>query len=263
MYKDNFIVVVRSSGRIMRELDGVVKLPFGSEYELLLKNKDSRKAVVGVEIDGVDVLSGRALIVHSNSQVELKGFMDGMTVRNAFKFIHKTQQIADHRGDRIDDGLIRVSFRYEKTIESHIDIIHRYDIWDYSYPYGYRPHIITCGTSTYTTSTGFASGGSCGSVMDCCAATAAGSFTNNNIAKDEGITVKGSDVNQNFSVGYTRELEDCAHVIILKLSGISDNGIEIKEPLTVKTKLECVTCGVVSKSNNRFCGNCGTSLNIY
>ena len=36
-----------------------------------------------------------------------KGFMEGMVARNKFRFIEKTKQISDYRGDRVDDGIIR------------------------------------------------------------------------------------------------------------------------------------------------------------
>ncbi len=44
MYKQNFVVVVKCNGKILREQDSdVVYLPFGAEYSILLKNKDSRR----------------------------------------------------------------------------------------------------------------------------------------------------------------------------------------------------------------------------
>jgi hypothetical protein len=58
VYTNNFIAVVKHKGRIMRDTNGVVRLPFGSEYSVLLKNKDSKTAVVRIEIDGEDVMSG-------------------------------------------------------------------------------------------------------------------------------------------------------------------------------------------------------------
>ena len=77
VFKKNFVAVVKVGGKIMREDNGEVKIPFGSEYTILLKSKDTRKAVVSIEIDGQDVLDRKQLIVYPNSDSELQGFMDG------------------------------------------------------------------------------------------------------------------------------------------------------------------------------------------
>jgi len=61
-------------------------------------------------------------------------------------------------------------------------------------------------------------------------------------------------------LGYTNQLEDNSTVIILKLKGTNSKGQFIKEPVEVKTKIICETCGRRNKSNNRYCSNCGTSL---
>jgi hypothetical protein len=33
-------------------------------------------------------------------------------------------------------------------------------------------------------------------------------------------------------------------------------------PITTKTLLKCKTCGTDNKSNMKFCGECGTSLEV-
>jgi len=125
VYKDRFVAVVKCNGKVLREKDDTVTLPFGSEYSLLLKNLESRKAVVNVSIDGQDVVDG-SLILDPNSEVELEGFLKGYQVKNKFKFIQKTEEITKHRGDRIDDGVIRIEYRFEKKIEEEIVYRRRY-----------------------------------------------------------------------------------------------------------------------------------------
>jgi hypothetical protein len=107
MYKNNFIAVIKHKGKILREIDGEVSLPFNSQYTILLKNKDSRRALADIEVDGENVLAGKSLIIEGYSSQEIKGFMRNMSITNRFKFIHKTKEISNHRGDRIDDGLIK------------------------------------------------------------------------------------------------------------------------------------------------------------
>ena len=74
-YKDNFVVEVKCNGKIMRVRDGAVHLPYGSEYTLLLKNLNSRKASIKIHIDGQDVLDYSSLILQPNSTTELEGFL--------------------------------------------------------------------------------------------------------------------------------------------------------------------------------------------
>ena len=81
VYKNSFIVVVKCNGKIMREKDGAVTLPFGSEYSILLKNKNSRTAVASVEIDGEDVMDGHQYIVPANTTRELKGFLKNLNAK--------------------------------------------------------------------------------------------------------------------------------------------------------------------------------------
>jgi len=141
-YKDNFVAEVKCNGKILRIKDGAVHLPFGSEYTLLLKNLNSRKASVKVHIDGQDVLDYNSIILEPNSSTELEGFLSGTVARNRFKFIQKTKQVQEHRGDKIDDGLVRVEFAFEKprpefvtkTIIHDVHHDHHHHHHDYYYP---------------------------------------------------------------------------------------------------------------------------------
>ena len=113
-HKDYFIVEVKYQGKILRMKDGAFYLPFWSEYSIFLKNLNSRRASVKVHVDGQDALDYSSLILEPNTSTELQGFLSGTVARNRFKFIQKTKQIQEHRGDRIDDGMIRVEFAFEK-----------------------------------------------------------------------------------------------------------------------------------------------------
>jgi len=282
MYKERFIAVIKYNGKVLRERNDIVKLPFGSEYSIMLKNLESRKAVVNVSVDGEDVLDGKKIIVDANSEMELKGFMKGISVRNRFKFIQKTKEISDHRGDRLDDGIVRVEFTFEK--KKVTQIVEETKVYTTEWPkvwwYWTCP---SCGTWPCTCSKWWSSdyyylnnpsngsgGFSCSSgdseTINCFHSSSDlnnMSFTDSGVGApldDEGITVKGSKTRQDFSYGHTRELEEESSVIILRLRGINKKGTAVKKPVTVKTKLTCPTCGRKSKSTKRFCGNCGTCL---
>jgi len=240
VYKERFVAVVKCNNKIMREFNkDIIKLPFDSEYSLLFKNLESRRVVVDVNIDGQDVLFGKQLVINPNSELELKRFVDNISEGNRFKFIKKTQQIVEHRGDRIDDGIIRISFAFElKKIMTNNDNI----------SYNYHP--------TYY-------GGSPGNVKLMSSVVGANycSSINEqlNINKDEGLTVQGSRSNQHFNNTYVGTVES-SNVIILRLKGITNSDQYIKKPITVKTKLRCATCGKFNKFSSNFCSECGTNL---
>jgi len=285
-YKDQFVVEVKCRGKILRVKDDAVHLPFGSEYSLYLKNLNSRRASVTISIDGQDVLDNQSLILEPNSSTELEGFLRGTTAKNRFKFINKTKEIQEHRGDKIDDGIIRVEFAYEKAqpirkviLEDHhhIDHHHNHHHFDH-YHWNYGNWFTGDSTVKY--------GSVGGSSGDQVRGMAESSFTMNNSKggepvqsafysnvsmdslgveslgqplDDEGITVKGSECNQSFRYASIGELEQ-AEVIIIRLKGITGTSTPIQQPITVQTKLTCSTCGKVSTSAAKFCANCGTFL---
>lgn len=237
MYRNNFVVVVKHKGKVLRESNsGVVRLPFGSDYSILLKNKDSRSAVADVEIDGEDVATG--VIVPGNDSVELKGAINGLNVSNHFRFIEKTREISNFRGDREDDGLVRVEYRFEQydVIRTPIRPMKKKG---YS---GYDPW-------TYNSSNEVMYGATCDNFTLC--------------SSDAGITVPGKETNQNFEYGHTKPLEMQSHVIVLHLKGAVKKHKKvrkIRKAVTVKTRLQCSSCGRRSKYSMKFCGNCGTYL---
>ena len=119
VYQQKLVAVIKHNGKILREKDNsLVYLPFNSEYEILIKNLESRDCVINISIDGVDVLDKQQLVVRANSSCSLEGFLKNNKVSNRFKFIQKTKKIQDYRGDRVDDGLIRIEYRFTKLTQT-------------------------------------------------------------------------------------------------------------------------------------------------
>lgn len=78
---------------------------------------------------------------------------------------------------------------------------------------------------------------------------------------DAGITVGGSVSHQSFSIAPWFATDGVKHVMVLKLLGQVGEK-KVKEAVTVKTKLNCPTCGTVNKHGSKFCKECGTGLTI-
>jgi len=260
VYNQKFVAVIKCNGKILRETskDNDVILPFGAEYSILLKNLDNRRAVVEVSIDGSDVLDGRRLVIDANEDTELKGVMVDNAVKNAFKFIQKTKKIQDHRGDKIDDGFIRVKFGFERQISYTTTWIAP------TYPTVYRSFysntnvkyggcLNTGGTAKPVMSESTDPVATSNVTMDCLGPSEAPQV-------DEGITVPGSELKQDFNSTYIGTIEDHG-TIIIRLKG-TDKVEPVKTPIFVSTKKECSTCGTKSRYGTKYCPECGTNLQV-
>ena len=268
------------NGQILREIRNPgsddVRLPFGSEYSIRFKNLNSTRAAISVSIDGEDVLDGHRLVVDANETTDLEGFMKGSSVRNKFRFIQKTDEISDHRGDKIDDGLLRIEYQFEKPPTQYAP---RYDkFWlhdtiggswgnEIYYKDGLPPigsgnvlrsrETRTCGGDIRMQSSNFDRG------MDQAKSLIDNNAFDNSFENqvDEGITVKGSQMNQHYNRTYLGQMEEQTHVIIFNLKGSTGKEKKIvKKPVTVKTKITCETCGRKYNARTKFCPNCGTCL---
>jgi len=284
MYVGKFICVVKCGGHILREHDnsegGVkdcVTLPYNSEYSLLLKNLESRKASVKIFIDGQDVLFGNTLVIEPNSETEIDRFLDSMDSGNRFKFLKKTQQMVEHRGDKIDDGMVRVEFTYEKRVEQVKSVIttthhhrHQYD-WPWHYvPTG--PFLKGVGEVSFADNSQSIIGGSdvtCNYMSNTSiGSSGADSVLSNavmdsmDISNDEGITGRGSVSDKQFHHSWIGELEDQGHSLVLRLKGTSEKGVKVAKAVTTKSKLQCSACGAKSKSSASFCPACGNALSV-
>jgi len=271
-YSHNFVATVKVGSKILRENKEVVTLPFGSEYSIYLKNQNSVRAIVRVSIDGQnlsDVADGW-VIIGANQTLELERFIrnGNFDKGNRLKFIERTAQIEEYKGGiGIDDGLIRVEYKFEVTN---------------SYPY-YTTFTNTCGS--------LQGGQTLGNINTCEANFGANTLRSarikgsssgpsgqsrsvqaqqmNMMMKQEsldlneaGITVAGSESNQKFGWGEWFATEDTSHVIILKLVGKVGNNVLVARPVTVQQKPVCTTCGKVNKATFKFCGVCGTALQL-
>lgn len=274
MYSNKLAVAIKANGQILREFGETTYIPFGTEYTILIKNLNSVRVQVRVSIDDKDVTGGTSLVINSNSEVELeRSITDGNLLKgNRFKFIERTSDIEAHKGISISDGLVRIEYEFERMITSpSVQLTDYTDLW--KKPYSYREPTWTSTSmrndvhriNTLRSVGPYYRGGDYGTTYAMSAPTGSvgdvalqGSVTYN----DVGITVPGSVSNQQFQTVGSFPVETTTHTIVLKLLGKTDAGKRVQEPMTVKTKAPCQTCGKVNKVTAKFCSNCGTSLEI-
>jgi hypothetical protein len=247
VYVKNFVAAVKVGNKYIRDENGEVKIPFNSEYKIFLKNMDSRKAVVKISIDGKNVTES-GIVIHGNSSVDLNGYIENGKLKNCFKFIQVSSEIEEFRGITPEDGLIRVEITWEKKKVEIPYTIYTTPQWEYTpwktyttwYDYKTSSYSITNNDLVYRDS----------NHVTC-------SYSNNislDSLDDNGITVKGNEINQSLNTCYVDTLENDSTVIVLKLIGY--NG-ELK---TSRDKIQCKICGRINKSGHKFCGGCGTYL---
>lgn len=267
MYGNKMAIAIKSAGKVLREFNkDTVYLPFGAEYSIFIKNLDTVRASVSISIDGQDVADGDTFIVNGSSAIDIERFLKkgNLNEGNRFKFIERSPSVEQHRGIGVEDGIVVVKYKFEKRLPK-TEIIHHHHHHD-NYPWPYNPPLVW---STYDTrpinSTGVrtkaASGILRGNFASGKSSSVAQSANINHVANDVGITVPGSVSQQQFQTVAEFQKEEQEFSLVLRLVGQTGSQ-QVSEPITVKHKQKCITCGFTNKSTAKFCGNCGTSLEI-
>lgn len=260
MYNQKLAVAIKSSNKVLREFEDKVFLPFNSNYSIFIKNMNSVRASVKIQIDGIEVTEGVSLIVEPNSSIELERFIKNgnLSKGNKFKFIDRVKEIEEYRGVNIEDGLIFIEFQFEKNIgimntNYWYDCIGKQiDVNPYN-PTKWKYGDIICQSNNI---------GSAGLNQNYMQGVVQTSFENPKAINKSGITVPGEISNQKFDEVSSFNLEDKKHVIVLQLCG-EVAGKEILKTITTRSKIKCISCGSISKSSiAKFCSTCGTCLEI-
>lgn len=267
MYQSKLAACLKVNGKVLREFKDEVYVPFGQEYSILLKNLNSVKALVNISIDGTDVIPG-GLVIEANREIELERFVTDMNKGNRFKFIKRTAGIEQHRGIKIDDGLIRISFNFEKVLTQSIPNRlggswgtppNHNDQWFGTLNNGYNTNAVGMPLRSMNVSKGLDAG-----VVQCSYSANASSATMDSaiVTQNVGITAPGSISGQKFQQASWFLTEAETHVMVLRLLGESETGKTIESPVTVKSVPICSMCGRKNKATAKFCCDCGTALTL-
>lgn len=263
MFSKNLVMAVKVGGKVLREFDGTVALPFGSEYTILLKNLSTQRASVKVSIDGQDATDGVSLIINAGESLELKRFVKNgnLNAGNAFKFIEKTAQIEAYRGNKAEDGLLTVTYEFENVYASFND--------------PYKGLVEKLGGSSWSTTTtqtslnydGKLIRGSSSSAQQYASncimkMSATASAKNSTLQNTAGITAPGSIVEQEFQTVYGFRGDGYKHTMTMKMIGSVKGREPVKEAVVVKKLQRCLMCGTNTKQTAKFCHNCGASVQI-
>lgn len=230
MYANKIVVAIKSHGKTLREVGETTYLPFGSEYSILIKNLNTVRASVKIFVDGVDASESVTFVVPASGQIEIERFVraGNLNQGNKFKFIERTSKIENHRGVNAEDGLIRVEYQFEQEV------------------YANSLRSIQCSASSVP----YKSSRSLGSVQGCVPKNATG------------ITAPGAVSNQKFQEASAFVTSGQKFSIVLQLRGTAESGSYVTKALESRSRVECKFCGSASRSNAKFCAECGAALTI-
>lgn len=257
MYSGKFLSQISVNGSVLSERsDGVVEIPFGSEYCIRLENKHQTRAKASVYLDEEHVGD---FVVEARSKLELKRFA---TENKAFLFVRPNSAKAKRDGKSDlsvgDNGVVRIHWYLEKAKAAK-------DYADYITKTPYIPDIPTkpwvnptknpwsqpWRTDDQYPSTPKIWMQNSGPKMSSFSGGVRGQSLNCSAPVEDGVTVKGNVTNQNFVKVYYEWQEDYVqHRLLLK-------GYDaIKETPTVEGENYCAECGRKRKKE-KFCPACG------
>lgn len=274
MYKKQFCVCIKDAKRNpIQEHDGLVTMPFDSEYFISLQNKhQSKRALVSVIIDGSKAAE---VVIPPEDRLDLERFLTGENLSNGprFKFVSlNDENVVDPGYSK--NGIIEVSVQFEKeNIPSPVWVVPQVIPFKWYVPFyiPYVPYtplhnpwctwtvsnasIPTCSNDTVSVS----SAGSSATGGTYYTSTNANLVNNNSVDKCSnldnsqlGATVKGSDSKQAFSTTTVGCLDE--DIIYFKIRMVAP-----KENQGPKEGF-CVNCGGAVKHNHKFCSNCGKKI---
>lgn len=117
MYQKEYAIAVIQNGKIVPEQNGGVTLPYGSEYQIRLKNKSRQRSIADIYIDGNIACKG--LIVDEDGTVDLERYIrpniDSMTGGPKFKLARLNHPGVADAGDS-QNGLLEVRF-YKEAVK--------------------------------------------------------------------------------------------------------------------------------------------------
>ena len=274
MYSNRAACAIRVNGKVLREFKDTVYIPFGAEYSLLIKNLNTKRAIFNIYIDGDNIVPN-GLVLNAGQEIDLERAIrnNNLSEGNKFKFIERTGDIEEHRGIKLEDGLIRIEYQFERELPKPVYREPNYGLnpgpyWDTWYStsnsvVGGQVKGMSSAEASAFRSSGAAMSVDSMLVGSAMSANASLQSLNAIVQNDAGITVPGSKSEQKFKTVANFPVEFEKHSMIIKLLGETEDNRPVVAPVTVSTKAQCTTCNRKNKATAKFCSACGTALEIF
>lgn len=244
MYRNGFALAIKKGGQVLRESqqDGrsTVFLPFESEYSVLVKNNNGRRAALRLAIDGMDV--GSEFVIGSGSSLDLERFLlDGDLNRGrCFKFVRSgDSRVQDP--DSPDNGIVRAELWLER---------------EYPRPTMLREKPWVKPAKPWDKPIGTPISSSHGDIFTSSVSYRALSASDTlGFASDAGATVEGGESHQGFqSVHFgTKDYPSTVLELILR-------GSKVAVTVSNTRRRTCLQCGRSTRRRDKYCPECGVHL---
>lgn len=252
MTMTRLIAAIKVDNKIMKSDGDRVRIPFGCEYSIYLKNIECRKAAVEITVDGKDILGGKRIILSPNESMTLERFVgEDMNEGRKLRFIEKTEEISNFRGDKPEDGLVVITYRYEAETPIYVN-----DIFNPLCGHHIGSPLYSATTNSTLRPNSMLDGASLN-------AESRSVKTKKCSMNDKGITVEGSKSSQSFRRGEIGTLEICSRREVIELVGyVAKDGITPDEECAFEGMKYCPSCGTVHEAADEaeYCPKDGTHL---
>lgn len=143
MYKEGFATAVLVDGRVVREENGISRIPFGTEYTVRLKNKYPEPVAADVFIDGKLVNEAGHLFVPGNGTVDLDRWIFKDKTDRKLQFVKLTEGGKGVEANEQENGVIEVRFYKPKKADQLSRIISEIHIHEWPwYPVWIMPRVV-------------------------------------------------------------------------------------------------------------------------
>lgn len=222
---EDFSMQVLVGGKVLEEKNGIVKIPWDSEYVIRIKNRHRLPAAIALFVDNQAVKDdGGMLALFGNSTIDIPGFLGPNGHNKAFKFVPSNDSRVAQPGEK-ENGIVMARF-YLQDVKKVDPITKETIIIDRSWPVYYpapiwiwyptqtwQPYIpnpVWCNCNCGGTST------SASLSMNSNADQSMGAV---NASVAVGATVPGADIFQKLNDEIKFDLQLQPQELILKLQG--------------------------------------------
>ena len=219
---EDFSLQVLVGGKILEEKNGAVKIPWGSEYVIRVKNRHRLPAALDLYVDNelVNKTEADHLTVFGNDYVDVPGFLGPKNHGKQFVFTKLSDRRVAQPGES-DNGVVRARMYLQKEPEklpaSQTTIIHEYYPAYYPRPiWIYNPCI---GSPWYPVvwCSNHAGASNSGGVSSACNA----SFqADSAIGAATGATIEGLDFTHALNKDIKFDMEQAPRELSLRLIGV-------------------------------------------
>ena len=261
VYADSCVLNVLVDGKIVKEENGVAKVPFNRDYQIRMRNKSNKRVCCDLYIDGELVNSTGQLVIWANDYIDLQGFIKKDSNNRTFRFV-KLSDGRVRQPNEEQNGVIECKFYFEKevpvtkVIEEHVHHhYHDYDVW-YNRPiwiYGSNPYPRPYWGYWNEPTYGGGMSSSLDNKVDCKASVGSPMRSYNcsleaPVLGDAGATVEGQKHDQQFHSVPSFDLVSEAIVLKIKLAGY-----ELAD-------LVCGNCNSKIEKEWKHCPQCGKDI---